>query len=264
MDILRRSLAPISQQAWQEIDEQARIIFQNVLTGRRFADVEGPRGIDFGAVPMGRLEMEENQKEDQVRYGIHRMQPLTEVRKSFKLNLWELDNAVRGAEDVDLGELEAAASDIAGFEEKSIYHGLDKACIKGLKKESDHKPLKFPDQPQDILTSVTDAIGNLRKSFVEGPYNLVVGKELWQKLMVHTGGYPLRKQVEDLIGGQIILNFYIDEGYLVSVRGGDFKLILGQDLSIGYESHTEKEVQLYITESFTFRVLEPAAVVVFE
>ena len=264
MDILRRSLAPVSQEAWHEIDEQARIIFQNVLTGRRFADVEGPHGVDFGAVSMGRLDLGENQKEDQVRYGIHRMQPLTEIRKSFRLNIWELDNTIRGAGDVNLDELEAAAGDIAGFEEKSIYHGFDKACIKGLKNGSDHKPLSFPDQPQDILKTLTDAIGNLRQSSIEGPYNLILGREQWQKLMVHTGGYPLRKQVEDLIGGEIILNFYMNEGYLVSARGGDFKLVLGQDLSIGYESHSEKEVQLYITESFTFRVLEPAAVVVLE
>src|SRR6056297_2836912 len=117
MDILRRSLAPVSQEAWQEIDEQASIIFHNVLTGRRFVDVEGPKGIDFGAIPMGRLDMDENQKLDQVRYGVHRTQPLTEIRRSFKLNIWELDNAVRGAEDVDLGELEAAAGEIAEFEE---------------------------------------------------------------------------------------------------------------------------------------------------
>jgi len=264
MDILRRSLAPISQEAWQEIDEQARIIFQNVLTARRFADVEGPKGIDFGGVALGRLEMDEKQKADQIGYGIHRIQPLTEVRKSFRLNLWELDNAVRGAEDVDLGELEAAAGDMAEFEEKSIYQGLDKACIKGLQEGSDHKSLSFPDQPQDILKTLADAVGTMKKSFVEGPYHLIVGRDQWQKLMSQTGGYPLRKQVEDLIGGEIILNFYIDQGFLVSARGGDFKLTLGQDLSIGYESHSEKEVQLYITESFTFRILEPAAFVVLE
>ncbi len=264
MDILRRSLAPISQEAWQEIDEQARIIFNNVLTGRRFADVDGPKGLNFGGVNIGRLEMDENQREDQVRYGINRLQPLTEIRKSFRLNLWELDNAVRGAEDVDLGELEEAAGQIAEFEEKTIFQGFEKACIKGLKGESAHKALKYTDEPHEILRTLTDAIGHMRKSFIEGPYHLVLGKEKWQQLMTHTGGYPLRKQVEKLIDGQIILNHYIDEGYLVSGRGGDFSLILGQDLSIGYESHTQKEVQLYISESFTFRVLEPAAVVVFE
>jgi uncharacterized linocin/CFP29 family protein len=51
---------------------------------------------------------------------------------------------------------------------------------------------------------------------------------------------------------------------MISSRGGDFKLTLGQDLSIGYESHTQNEVQLYLTESFVFRVIEPKALIVLE
>jgi len=50
---------------------------------------------------------------------------------------------------------------------------------------------------------------------------------------------------------------------MLTKRGGDFELILGQDLAIGYESHTQTKVKLYFTESFTFRVLEPAAVMNF-
>ena len=264
MDILRKSLAPITQEAWDEINEQARVVFQNVLTARRFADIEGPKGFNYGGVSLGRLDIDENQKEDGVRYGINRLQPLMETRKSFKLNIWELDNAVRGADDVDLEEMENAAREIGKFEENTIYLGLEKACIKGLKEESDHNKMKFPEDGKDILKTFVNAISIMRSSFVEGPYHLVLGSDKWQNLYVHTGGYPLKRQVEDLIGGQIILNPNIDEGFLVSGRGGDFQLILGQDLSIGYESHDEKQVQLYFTESFTFRTLDPAAVVVFE
>jgi uncharacterized linocin/CFP29 family protein len=159
--------------------------------------------------------------------------------------------------------MEEAAKEIAEFEEKTIYNGLDKACIKGLKNSSDHKNINFPSEGKEILGILADAISQMRKSFVEGPFNLVLGEEKWQKLMVYSQGYPLNRQVSDLIGGDIILNPYIDEGYLVSARGGDFKITLGQDLAIGYESHSQNDVQLYFTESFTFQVLEPAAVIVF-
>jgi uncharacterized linocin/CFP29 family protein len=257
-------MAPVSQEAWKEIDDQATTVFKNVLTARRFADVEGPNGLSYGGVNLGRLDIDGQQKENEVRYGINRFQPLMEIRKSFHLDVWELDNAVRGAEDIDLSALEEAAGEMAEFEEKTIYRGFDKACIKGLKGDSGHQAMSFPGDSNGILKTVADAVSEMRKSFVEGPYNLVVGEDKWQKLMVHTGGYPLKKQVEDLIGGEIVLNFYIDEGYLVSSRGGDFKLTLGQDLSIGYESHSQKDVQLFLTESFTFRVLEPAAVLVLE
>ncbi|MFP4384960.1 MAG: encapsulin, partial [Spirochaetia bacterium] len=32
MDFLRRSLAPISQEAWDEIDDQAKKVFKTLLT----------------------------------------------------------------------------------------------------------------------------------------------------------------------------------------------------------------------------------------
>lgn len=264
MDILRKSLAPISQDAWDEIEEQAKIIFSNILTVRRFAEVEGPKGIDFGGVNLGRLELNDKQKVKDIRYGINRLLPLIEARKSFKMNIWELDNAVRGAEDIDLGAMEDAAKEIAEFEEKAIYNGLDNACIKGLKNSSDHDKLSFPEEGKEILRTITNAISHMNKASIGGPYSLILGEEKWQNLMVHSGGYPLNRQVKDIIGGDIIFNPHIEEGYLVSTRGEDFKMTLGQDLSIGYESHNEKEVQLYFTESFTFQVLEPAAVIVFE
>ena len=49
---------------------------------------------------------------------------------------------------------------------------------------------------------------------------------------------------------------------MVSRRGGDFILDAGQDFSIGYTRHDAELVTLYLEESFSFRVVEPDAVVV--
>jgi uncharacterized linocin/CFP29 family protein len=48
---------------------------------------------------------------------------------------------------------------------------------------------------------------------------------------------------------------------VVTARGGDFSLHLGQDLSIGYQSHTDTDVALYLQESMTFQVLTAEAAV---
>lgn len=50
-----------------------------------------------------------------------------------------------------------------------------------------------------------------------------------------------RKRVTELLGGRVITTPRIEDALVVSERGGDFKLILGQDLSIGYEDR-EKTV----------------------
>ena len=54
----------------------------------------------------------------------------------------------------------------------------------------------------------------------------------------------------------------VQGGIVLSLRGGDFILDSGQDLSIGYLDHSATSVTLYLEESFSFRVLEPTAAVV--
>ena len=45
-------------------------------------------------------------------------------------------------------------------------------------------------------------------------------------------------------------------------RGGDFELTIGQDISIGYLSHSETTVRLYFQETMTFLLLTTEAAVV--
>jgi uncharacterized linocin/CFP29 family protein len=47
----------------------------------------------------------------------------------------------------------------------------------------------------------------------------------------------------------------------MATRGGDYEITVGQDLSIGYAVHDRENVELYLTESFTFRVLEEKAAI---
>ncbi|MDG5800935.1 family 1 encapsulin nanocompartment shell protein [Marinilabiliaceae bacterium ANBcel2] len=261
MDILRRGLAPISDIAWQEIDETAVDVLTSVLSARKVVDVDGPKGWNYAALPLGRIDTSEDQKED-VKYGIHLVQPLVETRVPFELNMWELDNVIRGAKDIDLGAMEDAARKIAKFEESAIYNGFDAGCIKGLKASSEYEPVTLSMDDDSISLAVAEAMAKLKEAAVEGPYSLVVNIKLWQRLNSYVKGYPLKKQIENLIGGSIVMSPCIDDAFLLSERGGDFNLTIGQDISIGYESHTSKTIQLYFTESFTFQVTDPAAVVV--
>ncbi len=48
---------------------------------------------------------------------------------------------------------------------------------------------------------------------------------------------------------------------MLTTRGGDFSLWLGQDASIGYLSHTSAQVELYLQETLTFLVCTAEAAV---
>ncbi|MBN1542470.1 bacteriocin family protein [candidate division KSB1 bacterium] len=264
MDFLKKSLAPITAEAWSEIESQAKTVLRSRLTARKFVDVDGPKGLNVGAVTLGRLDIPTQQKKNDVQYGIHQVLPLIETRTQFRLKIWELDNLARGAEDIDLSPLDSAAIKIAEFEERAIYYGFKAAKVPGLKAESAYPLKSCPKNAQEAICGIPEGIRLLKEAAVEGPYSLVANPKKWQEINSYGQGYPLNKQLKDILEGEIILCPSIEGLFLVSKRGGDFRLTLGTDLSIGYESHTADEVQLYFTESFTFQVFEPAAVVVFE
>ena len=259
MDILRRQLAPISSAAWEEIDGQAKRVLKAYLSARRVVDVEGPKGWGYAAEPLGRLDVPEGQKAG-VNYGIYKVQPLVEARIPFDLNMWELDNALRGAADLDLDAMEKAATKIAQFEEQAIYYGFEPGGITGLKASSPYKALQITPDREKVVEVISGGVAQFIEASVEGPYTLVAGPAMWGFLSSAGKGYPLKKQLEKLLDGAIILSPSVKDGFLFSTRGGDMSLILGQDLSIGYLSHDSKTVKLYFTESFTFRVIDPAAV----
>lgn len=261
MDLLKRQLAPMTEKAWDEIFEQSEKVFKTNLSVRKFADVTGPKGLDTGGVTTGRINIPENQDTKELLYGIHQMQPLVEVRSSFSLDLWELDNVNRGAVDIDLDPLEKAARRIAEFEENTIYEGLKDTGINGLKNDTGHKPVNFPKDGKNMLHEIAESVSKLKGSSVEGPYSLVLDTKKWEMVSSFVNYYPLKLQIEEIIGGPVIHAQHLDGAFLVSIRGGDFKLTLGQDLSIGYETHNRNDVLLYFTEAFTFQILEPNALI---
>lgn len=264
MDILKQSLAPISKEAWEEIKSEAKRVLNAHLSARKFVDVAGPKGWDYAAIPVGRLDIPAGQDKKGVNYGIRKVQPLVEPRISFSLNIWELDNLARGAKDIDLDPMESAAIKFAEFEEKTIYYGLKNASVTGLRDCNREVKLAFPEQIEDLLSVVSQGITTLMQASFGGPYALIVSPEKWQKISSHFKGYPLKLQLEKLLGGPVILSHFIKEAFLAPANAEELNLVLGHDISIGYESHNDKEVRLFFTESFTLHIHDPATIIMID
>jgi uncharacterized linocin/CFP29 family protein len=260
MDILKRNLAPVTDEAWELIEEEATTMFNTLLSARRVVNVEGPKGWDFAAVPAGRLDLAENGK---VKYGMRRVKPLVELRTSFELNIWELDNITRGARDIDLDAMEEAAKALARFEDDVMFDGLKEAEISGMKQSSEYKPVAYPDNVEDLPQTVAHGINLLQGASVEGPYTLLLGSEKWQNLTTCSQGYPLKRRIEEIMEGEIVVSQNLKDGMLLPQDNDDLLLTLGNDIAIGYDSHSHETVKLFFTEAFTFQVLDPAVIVVF-
>lgn len=261
MDILKRSLAPITDDMWAEIDAQAQQAIVSSLTARKVVDVLGPKGWNYAAVEIGRLVTVDIQPEAEVKYGLYSVQPLMETRISCELEREELESISRGAKDIDLDKLIDAAQKIALFEENTIYHGIEKGAIAGMLPSAKQQPVDLFETPPDFLKGIASGITTLTREAIGGPYALIINPNVWNSLISNAEGYPFEQRVEHLIEGPVIPCAVVEGGILVSVRGGDFELTLGHDFSIGYEGHDDKYVNLFLTESFTFRVLEPNALI---
>ena len=69
------------------------------------------------------------------------------------------------------------------------------------------------------------------------------------------------EHVKRLVNDQIIWAPAIEGAFVLTTRGGDFALHIGQDASIGYSNHTDAAVHLYLQETFTFLLLTAEAAV---
>jgi uncharacterized linocin/CFP29 family protein len=109
---------------------------------------------------------------------------------------------------------------------------------------------------------VAEATHRLRSEGVSGPYGIALGPRCYTGLTRSTlRGYPVINHVRELLDGPIVWAPAADGAVVMSLRGGDFELTVGQDFSVGYLDHTGTSVLLYLQETLTFRVLTAQAAV---
>jgi uncharacterized linocin/CFP29 family protein len=261
VDILKRRLAPILPEAWRLIDEEAARVLKLDLAARKLVDFDGPHGILLASVSTGRLELFPEPIVPEVKAGLRGVQPLVELRTSIHLDLFELDQVARGAADPDLDAVVRAAERTAHAEDHAVFAGYPRGGITGIIEASPHPPRALG-EPALYPRALLEARETLRAAGVNGPYGLALGPRAYEEVYsAAEDGHPILRRIEQVVDGPIVRARGLDGAVLLSVRGGDYQLTVGQDLAIGYAYHERQSVELYLTESFTFRVLEPAAAV---
>ena len=262
MNDLLRERAPLSSEAWSAIDEEARRTLKTLLAARRLVDFRGPLGWPAGSIETGRTEKLSPPLQEGVASRIRVVQPLTEIRVVFELSREELEAIGRGAQDPNLDPVRDAARAAAIAEDRAIFQGYAPAGIRGIFPAAADRSLSIPSSFDAYPDVVSEATHRLRSAGVGGPYGIALGPRCYAGLTRSTQrGYPIINHVRAMVDGPIVWAPAADGAVVLSLRGGDFELTVGQDFSIGYLDHTGTSVLLYLQESFTFRVLAPEAAV---
>jgi uncharacterized linocin/CFP29 family protein len=260
---LLRGHAPITDRGWELIDEEARERLLPGLATRRLVDFSGPHGWERSATNLGRVESADVSAAKGIEANRRAVLPLLELRARFSVSRAELRAGDRGAEDIDFGELDAAAQRIVEAENVAVFHGWPKAGVEGIAESSPHKPIARGKSFDDYPTHVARAVELLLRNGIAGPYGLALGREDYTSVVesAEHGGYPLLDHLRKIIKGPIVWAPGVNGAVVVSMRGGDYAFESGQDISVGYESHDVEQVTLYLEESYSFRVLTPEAAV---
>jgi uncharacterized linocin/CFP29 family protein len=261
MNSLFRELAPISAKGWSEIESEAKRTLKISLAARKLVDFKGPLGLETSAINTGRRQPI-GALESGAETSLRESQPLVEVRVPFELKRADLDSIERGADDADLDPVIEAAQQIARIEDHAVFHGYPAAVIQGIAEVAPGGAISLTEDYGDYPAAVARAISRLHSAGVEGPYAIALGKRCYTGITETTkGGYPVIQHVKRLLEGPLVWAPAVDGAVVLSMRGEDFELVVGQDISIGYLDHDRNVVRLYLQESFTFRVLSSQAAV---
>jgi uncharacterized linocin/CFP29 family protein len=261
MNNLHRELAPISDGAWSQIEEEAARTLKRHLAARRVVDVVGPKGVDYAGVGTGHLH-KIDAPDPAIQSAQRDIKALVELRIPFELDRQSLDDVERGANDPDLEPLKEAAHKLAFAEDRAVFEGYAAGGIQGIRQGASNAPVSLPADVKGYPGAVAQAVSRLRLAGVEGPYVLLLGETPFTAAAGATDhGYPVLHHIKHLVDAEVIWAPAIPGGLVLTTRGGDFELHLGQDLSIGYLGHTESAVRLYFQETFTFLQLTAEAAV---
>ena len=86
MSPLLRELAPVSAEAWEMVEEEAKRTLKLKLAARKLVDFRGPLGWDACAVGTGRVARLNEAPAERVQAQLREVQPLVELRVPFELS----------------------------------------------------------------------------------------------------------------------------------------------------------------------------------
>ena len=261
MNNLHRELAPISDAAWAQIEEETTRTLKRHLAGRRVVDMHGPAGTSLSGVGTGHL-LTISAPNAGVVARQREVKALVELRVPFELQRKTIDDVDRGANDSDWQPAKDAARKLAYAEDAAIFEGYAAAGIVGIRQGTSNPKMTLPSDVREYPEAIAQGLSRLRLVGVNGPYAVLLDADVYTALAETSDqGYPVLDHVKRLVDDKIIWAPAIHGAFVVTTRGGDFDLHIGQDVSIGYLNHTDTTVGLYLQETFSFLMLTAEAAI---
>jgi uncharacterized linocin/CFP29 family protein len=260
MDILRRGHAQLSDAVWKELDEAVATAARNVMTARRIATFDGPRGWDYIATPLGTMKACAT-REGKAVVCVPEVALLAQLRADFSLPWSAIEAFERGGPALDTAPAEDAAREVGLAEDRLVYSGEPVGT--GFLEDPESSRVRLGDwsDPVRVIADLVQAVEMLDRLTVPGPYEAVLSPERYYAYLAAANrGYPVPRHTKNIVAEVHRSLVMQDGGALFSLRGGDFILTVGGDLAVGYRSHDRDALHLFCAETIAPQTLSPDAV----
>ncbi len=265
MNHLLRELAPVTEDAWTQIDEEATRSLKHFLAARRLVDFSGPKGWGHAAVDLGRVDdLDSAAPSDRSRRPGAGCCRWSKCGPHSRWTRDELAAADRGATDVELDAVHRSRARRRRWPRTISSSTATRAAgSRASSRRRPTPPVPISADYGEYPEHVARAVAALRGADVAGPYGIALGPRCYTGVTETTehGGYPVLEHIREILGGPVVWAPAVDGAVVLSLRSGDFELTVGEDFSIGYRSADETSVNLYIEESLAFRIKTAEAAV---
>jgi uncharacterized linocin/CFP29 family protein len=262
MDWLRREVAPISERAWKAIEDAVVRSAKQELAARRLAEFEGPKGWEHVAEPLGTTRPAKAAPKAGAVRSLPDVILLSEIRHDFSIPWAALDAFERGARVLDTAPAEDAARQVALAEDELAFHGGPGSVGFLSAAEGGQVTLGDWSDAGHVVADLLSAVSKLDAAGIAGPYAAVLEPSRFYAYLRAAAERRLSTEADRLEG--LILGIHrspvIRGGAVFSMRGGDFLLVVGGDLTVGYRAHDDTAVHLFCVETVGAHLLTPKAV----
>ena len=256
-DYLGRSDSPISAGTWKLLDSAMIGAARSELAGRRLISIEGPYGFGLKAVPLSDCRTAEGISGSPVL-------PVNLVTGSFTLGKRDLA-AAEQSRLLDLEPVVCAAITCAAREDAIIFNGVqDSPGLLGAEGSASLALAKW-DRVGAAADQIIKAVTLLDNAGFHGPYGMGLAPARYNLLLRR---YPQGNGTEldhmrAILGGDVVKAPVLKKGGVLLASGPQYcSIILGQDMSIGYNGPAGDGFEFSITESLALLIREPEAICV--
>jgi uncharacterized linocin/CFP29 family protein len=256
-DFLGRKEAPISAETWKLLDTTMIEAAKSQLAGRRLISIEGPFGFGLKVVPLSDCEVTEGVTTSPVI-------PVNLLTTTFFLNKRDL---AAGAKDpiLDLDPVALAAIACAQKEDAIIFSGIQETPgLLGAEGSSSLALAKW-DKVGTAADQVIKAVTLLDDAGFHGPYCMGLAPAQYNLLLRRypQGDGTELDHIRTILGGDVVKAPVLQKGGVLLASGRQFcSLVIGQDMSIGFNGPAGDAYEFSISESLALLIRAPESICV--